>query len=364
MASHPHTRATMLETVKPVQVSTPVIDSKTSLSENGDSIQSTSIEDQWAGSTLPPQIPVSHPWLSRYYPSVILKNSFGPSGPPTISTINTEVYGNPVHPILFRIGNGGAGYTRILELLCNKFIWTHGSDFCIGWVANHSRHSHIALLADVVQVTLTYEPEVEELTVKEGWCRRVQAPSFWDHFVLVGPKSNPAGLEPGCRIGEALGMIATTGALFQTRGDGSATFKREIKLWKAAGVDTSSVSWLQTHPIPPYKALEKAAQDGAYILTDRGTFLTAKQDGTIPDLVVCVEGGKQLQNPCSALINTKVPDSLAQRMAVQFAEWLGGETAQSIFRGYGRVWAQGMPLFTPAEQVAFGEEDRLVGRDL
>ena len=238
-----------------------------------------------------------------------------------------------MHPILFRIGNGGAGYTRILKVLCTKFIWTHGSDFRIGWVANHSRHSHIALLADVVQVALTYEPEIEELAVREGWCRRVQAPAFWDHFVLVGAKFNPASLQPGCSIGEALKTIAETGALFQTRGDGSATFERETKLWKAAGIDTASATWLQTHAVPPYEALKKASQDGAYILTDRGTFLTAKQDGSIPELVVYVEGGKELLNPCSALTNTKVADSPGQRMAERFAEWLGGETAQSLIRG-------------------------------
>ena len=318
-------------------------------------------------STLPSKIPVTHPYLSRHHPSSILNNSHGPSGPPTVSTTPTEIYGPQTSPVLFRIGNGGAGYTRILKVLCLKFIWTHGNDFRIAWVSNHSRHSLIALLGDVVQVALTYEPEVEEGCVREGWMRRVsEGPVFWDHFILVGPKGNPARVGAGCEVGEALRVVAESkDAVFHTRGDGSATFEREQRLWKAAGVDISSSSLcLQTHVLPPYQALSKAGEEGAYLLTDRGTFLTAKQDGLIPDLVVYVEGGNELLNPCSALINTKVLDSPAQRMAVRFAEWLGSDVAQAYFREYRRVWEQGMPLFTPASQQEFREEDKLVGRDL
>ena len=100
------------------------------------------------------------------------------------------------------------------------------------------------------------------------------------------------------------------------------------------------------------------------LLTDRSTFLTAKQDGVVPGLSVYVEGEKELLNSCSALINTKVLETPAQRMAVRFVEWLGGEVAQPYFRGYGRVWEQGMPLFTPADREEFGEEDKLAGKVL
>ena len=154
-----------------------------------------------------------------------------------------------------------------------------------------------------------------------------------------------------------------TKALFHTRGDGSATWEKENELWKHANIKVEDAR-IETHALSPYQALEKAAQDEAYLLTDRATFLTAKADGKIPNLAVYVEKDEKLLNPCSALINTKVPESSGQRAAMAFAEWLGGETAQSILQGYGRVWEQGMPLFTPAERKEFGEDDLLVGNDL
>ena len=354
----------MLQVVHPAPVAEPSTNGLENIERNRPEEDCSTTTESWTDFTLPDRLSVTHRYLSRYYNSAIIHNTSGPAGTTTMSTTETEVYGNNIYPILFRIGNGGAGYTRILKILCLKFIWTHGNDFRIAWVANHSRHSQIALLGDVLQVALTYEPEVEKLAEREGWCRRVAAPAFWDHFVFVGPKGNPAGVVAGVSVSEALRAIADAGAVFHTRGDGSATFMKEQELWKVAGTETASATWLQTHTLPPYGALEKANEDGAYLLTDRSSFLTAKQDGVIPDLVVYVEGGKQLLNPCSSLINTKVPDSPAQRMAIRFAEWMGSEMAQVYFRGYGRVWEQGQPLFTAAGREEFGNEDTLAGRDL
>ena len=319
--------------------------------------------DRWTGFIPPKQIHISHPWLSRYYDSTILHNAIGAEN---IITTDKEIYGNPSHPIAFRIGNGGAGYTHVLDLLCTTFIQNRGNDFRIAWVANHTRLTQVALLADIVQVALTYEPEIEELTVKEGWCRRVCAPAFWDHFVIVGPKTNPAGLPPGVEPSMAMRRIVEKRALFHTRGDGSATYTKEQSLWEEASVDASTISadLLQTHALPPYQALEQAEKDNAYLLTDRATFLAAKEGGTIPGLTVYVEGGEGLLNPCSALINTRVPNSPEQRLGVSFAQWMGQEQAQTIVKGYGKDWKAQMPLFTAIGREEFGEGEKLAGRDL
>lgn len=316
-------------------------------------------------SDLPKAIPITHPWLVRYSKSALLYHDNGPSGSNAIYTQDKEIYGNPSNPILFRIGNGGAGYTGILKLLAEQFITTHGGDFRIGWVANHSRHTQAALLADIVQVALTYEPHNEALAIEEGWCRRV-CRAFNDHFILVGPKANPAGLREGDNIGKAmrsLGASAGDGKvpiIFHTRGDGSATYFREQKLWKAAQVDTTSPTWLRTHAVPPYEALVKAAAESAYLLTDRATYLTAKRDAVIPNMRVYVEGGAELLNPCSVLVNTMVPHTDAQREACEFAEWLSGAEAQGLVRGYGRDWALGKALFTVARAEDFAAEEALV----
>lgn len=228
----------------------------------------------------------------------------------------------------------------------------------------------MALLGDVVQVALTYEPEWEGVMEGEGWGRVVGGGAvFWDHFVLVGPRGDPAGLGGGgggLDVRKALGKVAEggEGVKFFSRGDGSATFTKEQQFWKDLDVDAEAVECIETHAFPPLKALINAEEGSAYMLSDRSTYLTAKRDGSIANMRAYVEGGKDLLNPCSVSVNTRVPDSQSQRIAVRFAEWLSEPTAQGIFRGYGRVWEIGLPLFTGKDREEFGDEEELVGREL
>ncbi|KAF2216264.1 hypothetical protein CERZMDRAFT_33176 [Cercospora zeae-maydis SCOH1-5] len=337
------------------------------------------IGEQPATSSTPPrtkQVAISDPWVSRFHDSALLRAGDGPAGSEQISLADHEVYGALDHPIRFRIGNGGAGYTGILRALAEAYIAENGNDFRIGWVSNHSRHSQIALLADVVQLALTYEPENEDIAINEGWTKRVGR-AFNDHFMLVGPEDVQL---KATSIGDALKEIALSNAqgyddtttpgrrlLFHSRGDGSATFAKETRLWKAAGVDPllAEQSWLSIDPLTPYEALVKAETEQAFLLTDRATFLTAWQNGVIPRLAAHIEGGEELLNPCSALVHSQSTDSSAEAIlkheaAVQFGEWLiGGPKAQDIIRDYGRDWEAGHALFTVAGEDDFDEEDRL-----
>ena len=154
-----------------------------------------------------------------------------------INTSTTETYGRPSAPLAFRLGNGGAGYTGLLGALCRAFIHAHNDKFRIEWVTNHSRHTQIALLGGIVQVGLTYEPDWEDLSIAEGWAKRVTR-VFNDRFALVGPISNPAGVIVDSDIKFALRAIAHHGyrngkVSVHTRGDGSATYYKELQLWGA-----------------------------------------------------------------------------------------------------------------------------------
>lgn len=352
----------------------------TDTTEQTETSSSPSTDTDWSNFTPPSHLPLTHPYLSRFHPSSTLLTPRAHISSNTLSTTLTSTFGNPSHPIAFIIGNGGAGYTGLLKPLCAQFIWKYGNDFRIGWVANHSRHSQVALLGGVVQVSLTYEPEWEGVMEGEGWGRVVRPPSsggswdesgkqvFWDHFVLVGPVGDPAGLGGGGGLGvrEALKRLAAggEGVKFFSRGDGSATFNKERQFWKDVDIDPGTLDCVEIHPLPPSKALVKAEEGGVYMLSDRSTFLTAKRDGVIPNMRVYVEGGDDLLNPCSVSVSTKVPDSVGQRLAVRFAEWLGEPQAQSLCSGYGRVWEIGLPLFTSKDRKGFADEELLVGRDL
>jgi len=311
---------------------------------------------------------VTDPLFKRYANSAIQVPDTYPGVSNFINTTAFATYGDPSHPVAFRLGNGGAGHTGILRLLCETFITSRGGGFSIEWVSNHSRHSQIALLGDIVQVALTYEPAYEDLSVREGWAKRV-AKVFNDHFILVGPVSNPAGVIVDGRIADALRAIATYGSsrpqgqkngVLQTRGDGSATFYKELDLFKRAGIDVATAqSWRLTKPGTPYEALMRADREGAYIITDRATYLTAKRDKVLASTVPLIEGGPELLNPCSALINTRAPYNARAR---EFAAWLGGEEVQQIVRRYGQKWSVATPIFTPATQDDMTRADKLVSK--
>ena len=322
----------------------------------------------WKNFKPPPQLPINHPWISRYCPSALLYFDNGPTGSNTISTANQEVYVNWDYPVRFLFGGGSAGYTGVFKALCERYIDLNGGGFSIGMVRNHSRHTQAALLADVVQVAFTQEPHNEDLAINEGWCTRA-CRVLNDHFILIGPSSNPAGIDIGnSTLNQALQTMTSRGKdqtynqmLFHSNGDGSSTFFKKQQLWIAAGIDVSNARWAKSYGLSPYEALRKVAEESAYLLTDRATYLTAKHHGLVPRLRVCAEGDRDLLNPCSALLNTKTGHEAA-KAAAEFARWLEGDEAQEIIRSYGMDWSYRKPLFTVAAQEEFEEEFLLAGR--
>ncbi|KAK5105679.1 hypothetical protein LTR62_002491 [Meristemomyces frigidus] len=298
-----------------------------------------------------------------------------PEADPTINnhinTATTETYGSPTAPLGFRLGNGGAGYTGILKALCDAFIFHKSQSgtakpFRVEWVANHSRHTQLALLGDAVQIALTYEPDWEDQATAEGWAKRIGR-AFNDRFVLAGPDTDPARVaETVCRPGNddlriclAFREIARFGGksgkvVLHHRGDGSATSVKEMQLWGMSGVDLStSLPWRSRISLPPHGALVEAAKAGVYVLTDRATYLSAERAGVIPGMKVFVEEGRYLLNPCSILVNTKVERN---ECAWEFAEWLTGAQAQVIVRHFGKDKSTGLPVFTDgkSEEVYSG----------
>ena len=123
---------------------------------------------------------------------------------------------------------------------------------------------------------------------------------MYNDFVLVGPKADPAQLR-GNDIAAALKKLATSGGSFVSRGDKSGTHAAEQRLWKAAGID------LIANKPAGYKecgcgmgpALNIGSSSNAYVLTDRGTWLSFKNRG---DLVVLVEGDKTLFNQYGVMV--------------------------------------------------------------
>jgi tungstate transport system substrate-binding protein len=184
--------------------------------------------------------------------------------------------------------------------------------------------------ADVVFV---HDKPSEEKFVAEGHgVKRYEV--MYNDFVLVGPKSDPAGVAASKNVTAALKKIADAKAPFASRGDNSGTHKAELRLWKAAGVDPAGAkgSWYRETGSGMGATLNTAAQMNAYVLTDRGTWLSFKNRG---DLTIVVEGDDRLFNQYGViLVNPAKCPSVKKDLGQTFIDWLVSPEGQAAIGAY------------------------------
>lgn len=172
--------------------------------------------------------------------------------------------------------------------------------------------------ADVVFV---HDKVAEEKFIAEGYGVKRQEVMYND-FILVGPKSDPAKVAGGKDITEALKAIQAAQAPFVSRGDKSGTHAAELRLWKAAGVDldASKGAWYRDTGSGMGPALNTAASMNAYILADRGTWLSFKNRA---DLTISVEGDKRLFNQYGViLVNPDKHPHVKKADGQAFIDWV------------------------------------------
>jgi tungstate transport system substrate-binding protein len=183
--------------------------------------------------------------------------------------------------------------------------------------------------ADVVFV---HDKAAEEKFVAEGFATKRQDVMYND-FVLVGPKSDPAQTK-GKDILAGLRKVADAKAPFISRGDKSGTHAAELRYWKAAGIDLDATKgdWYKEIGQGMGPALNTASAQNAYVLSDRGTWLSFKNRG---ELAILVEGDQRLFNQYGVMLvnpakhaHVKVADGQA------FIDWLVSPEGQKTIADY------------------------------
>ena len=194
--------------------------------------------------------------------------------------------------------------------------------------------------ADVV---LVHDRVAEERFVAEGFGgprRHV----MYNDFVIVGPASDPAGVAGMRDAVAALRRIAEARAPFVSRGDRSGTHAAELRLWQQAGVDPAQGrgAWYREVGQGMGPALNTAAAQNAYILADRGTWLSFRNR---QDLKVLVEGDARLFNQYGVmLVNPQRHPHVKAAEGQRFIDWLVSPAGQEAIASY-RI--AGEPLFFP-----------------
>lgn len=194
--------------------------------------------------------------------------------------------------------------------------------------------------ADVVFV---HDKPAEEKFVAEGYGVKRQEVMYND-FILVGPKSDPAKIAGGKDITEALKKVEAAKAPFVSRGDKSGTHNAELRFWKAAGIDLEKAKgpWYRDTGSGMGPALNSAASMNAYILADRGTWLSFKNRG---ELAVLVEGDPRLFNQYGViLVNPAKHPQVKKEAGQQFIDWIVSPEGQKAIADY-RI--DGQQLFFP-----------------
>lgn len=157
---------------------------------------------------------------------------------------------------------------------------------------------------------------------------------MYNDFVIIGPNSDPAGVKGMKDAVAALKKIDASKSPFASRGDDSGTNKKELELWKAAGIDVKSLSggWYRETGSGMGATLNTASGMEAYTLSDRATWLNFKNRG---DLEILVQGDPRLYNQYGiTLVNpAKFPNVKAKDGQV-FIDWVLSPEGQKVIDGY------------------------------
>jgi len=181
-------------------------------------------------------------------------------------------------------------------------------------------------------IVFVHDTAAEEKFVAEGYSVK-RLPVMYNDFVLIGPATDPARTK-GNDIAAALSKLASSGASFVSRGDRSGTHAAELRMWKQAGID------IATQKPAGYKecgcgmgpALNIASSTDAYVLSDRGTWLSFKNRG---GLAILVEGDKSLFNQYGVMVvNPAKHPHVKQALAQAFADWVVSPAGQAAIASY------------------------------
>ena len=184
--------------------------------------------------------------------------------------------------------------------------------------------------ADVVLVHA--RPLEEKFMVEGQGVRRYDV--MYNDFVLIGPKADPAYVAGSKDVVAAFRIIKDAKAPFVSRGDRSGTHFAELEIWKLAGVDIGKEKgpWYRDTGQGMGPALNTATAMNAYILADRGTWLSFKNRG---DLAIVVEGDKRLYNQYGVmLVNPLKHATVKKEMGQAFVDWLISSEGQAAIASY------------------------------
>lgn len=183
-----------------------------------------------------------------------------------------------------------------------------------------------------VDAILVHSRQAEEAFVADGFGSH-RREIMYNDFVLIGPQGDPANTRAAETATESLQKIAEAQAMFVSRGDDSGTHKKELSLWASAGLDPEDLgSWYKPVGAGMGAALNTAAGMGAYILSDRASWLNFGNKG---DQALLFAGDPALFNQYAYLpVNPVVHGHVKHDLALRLEGWLVSDRSKALINGY------------------------------
>lgn len=181
-----------------------------------------------------------------------------------------------------------------------------------------------------VDVVMVHAPAAEISFVEKGYGVE-RLPVMHNDFVLLGPLNDPAGVGDATTLNQALQKLSVSGNYFVSRGDDSGTHKKEMSLWRAAGMSPGG-NWYMAAGQGMGAVIQIANDKHAYTLSDRGTYLAHKDK---IDLTPVFEGDPELFNPYHVIIvNPEKHPHVNTGWAQKYVDFIRGEVGQKIIREF------------------------------
>ena len=243
------------------------------------------------------------------------------------------------------VATGSPGALGLLQALAEPFCQTNHCR--INWVKKGSGASLKALKEGSVDMVMVHAPAMEKKALEEGWAT-MRTLLGSNEFYIVGPKSDPAGIANAKSAQDAYESIAKARAIFFSRGDNSGTHKKEMKIWKLAGIDPSGNWYVVTKDFMG-PTLMRADKNLGYFMTDSSTFFVKQSE--IKNLKILFKGDPILVNVYHALVASPKTHPLAAK----FVRFVSSPEGQKIYREYGKI-KYGTPLYNEAEYAKKWEQ--------
>ena len=250
----------------------------------------------------------------------------------------TESYGPG--PAEFTLATGSPGELGLLKVLGEAFGKKEQAR--LGWVKAGSGESLDLLKEKSVDMIMVHAPAQEKAALAEGWGTN-HALIGSNEFYIVGPKKDPAQIAKATSAADAYARIAGAEARFFSRGDNSGTHKKELSIWKAAGI-TPAGGWYIIAKGFMKDALMRADAEQGYFMTDSSTWVAVKKD--LKGLVILFRGDRVLINTYHTLCQPEGATPGAA-IAARFIGFVGSPAGQKIIGDFGKA-EHGASLYNDA----------------